>query len=77
MPRMILNITPDMERRINDWSREFKEPPESLAVGLLEEYFEDCDDAEKLEALIASGQMKTYPLEEVHKELEELDAVAG
>ena len=61
MPSITLEITPEMERRMNEWSLQMKEPPEALALGLLDEYFDDCDDAEKLETLIASGQMKTCP----------------
>ncbi|MBQ7220682.1 MAG: hypothetical protein IJS28_06870 [Synergistaceae bacterium] len=50
-------------------------PPEQLAIELLEEYFDDCDDAERLEALIQSGEMKTYPLEQVCNELAGLGAI--
>ena len=45
-------------------------PPQSLAIGLLQEYFDDCDDADRLEALIRSGHIKTSPAETVHQELD-------
>ena len=61
MPQIILNVTPELLERINDWSRQSKQSPENLAIDLLEEYFDDCDDADRLEALISSGNMKTYP----------------
>ena len=72
MPRIILNVTPELLERINDWSRQSKQPPENLVIDLLEEYFDDCDDADRLEALISSGNMKTYPAEFVHKEINTL-----
>ena len=75
--KMILDLSPELEERIKNWSIASKEPPENLAIGLIEEYFEDCDDAEKLENLIRAGEMETYSMEEVHRELEELDAVAN
>ena len=75
MPRIILEVTPELNARINDWSIQMKKPPESLAIDLLEEYFDDCDDADKLEALIQSGQMKTYPALKVHQGLCELSNV--
>lgn len=56
MPQMILDITPELLACVNDWSRQSKQSPESLAIDLLEEYFDDCDDADRLEALISSGQ---------------------
>ena len=69
MSGMVLEISPRLEARIKDWSVQMKRPAESLAVELLEEYFDDCDDAMRLEGLIRSGQMKTYPAQEVHAEL--------
>ena len=69
MPRITVEVTPELNARINDWSRQMKKPPECLAVDLLEEYFDDCDDADRISAEIASGRMKTYSWEEVKQEL--------
>ena len=66
-----------MQERIYDWSNKSNLPPENLAVDLLEEYFDDCDDADKLEALIESGNMKTYSADTVHKELDNFAAVGS
>ena len=77
MPQIILNVTPELLERINDWSRQSKKPPENLAIDLLEEYFDDCDDADRLEALISSGNMKTYPAEVIHRELNTLAALGS
>ena len=74
---MILELSPELEARVRDWGRASNRPGEELAIELLEEYFDDCDDADRLEALIRAGEMKTYPAEEVHKELEGLAAMEG
>lgn len=66
---MIIDISPELLSRVQDWGLYFKCRPERLAVELLEEYFEDYDDADKLEALIQSGKMATYPASEIHREL--------
>ena len=72
---MIIELSPELEARVRAWGAASNRPGEDLAVELLEEYFDDCDDADRLEALIQSGKMKTYPAEEVHKELNHLAAV--
>ena len=72
MPKLIINITPELQERVNYWSRQAGQPAEKLAVSLLEEYFDDCDDADRLEALISKGNMATYPAEVVHKGLDNL-----
>lgn len=69
MPNITINISPALSARLNHWSVQSHLPAQQLAVELLEEYFDDCDDADRLEALIRSGNMKTYPAENVHKEL--------
>ena len=46
MPQIILNVTPELLARVNYWSEQSKQSPENLAIDLLEEYFDDCDDAE-------------------------------
>lgn len=74
---MIIKLSPELEARVNEWGRASNRPSEELAVELLEEYFDDCDDADRLEALIQAGKMKTYPAEEVHEELNRLAAVEG
>lgn len=54
MPQFILDISLELLARVNDWSKQSKQPPENLAIDLLEEYFDDCDDADRLEALISN-----------------------
>ena len=72
---MILDLSPELNAKVNEWACEFNMAGEELVVGLLEEYFEDCDEADRISALIHSGQMQTYPAEKVHEELRYLDAV--
>lgn len=75
--KMIIDLPPELAKRVKNWSSESNEPPENLALGLIEEYFEDCDDAEKLENLIRAGEMKTYSMEEVHRELREANVLGS
>ena len=72
---MIITLKPQLEARLNEWACEFNMSGEELAVELLDEYFEDCDTADRISALIRSGQMQTYPAEEVFERLRSLDAV--
>lgn len=69
MPTLTINVSTDLFERINDWSIQSHLPAQQLAVELLEEYFDDCDDADRLEALIRSGGIQTYPAETVHKQI--------
>ena len=75
MPLFTLNISDEMLNRILDWSKKSHKNPEYLPLELLDEYFDDCDDADKLEALIRSGNMETYPANLVHKEFHNLAAM--
>ncbi len=63
---MIIELSPELEARVREWGREFNRPCEDLAVELLEEYFDDCDDADRLETLIRVGEMETVPASIVH-----------
>ena len=76
MPALTVNISPELSNRLHDWSVQSNLPPQQLAIELLEEYFDDCDDADRLEALIQSGEMITYPADDVHRELNNLVALA-
>ncbi|MBQ7219739.1 MAG: hypothetical protein IJS28_02045 [Synergistaceae bacterium] len=74
---MELKLSPELEARVDDWAVKSGRPGEELIVELLDEYFDDCDDADRLEALIQAGKMGTTPASIVHKELEELAAVGS
>lgn len=57
---MQIKLSPELEKRMKAWSIEFNEPAENLAVGLLEEYFEDSDTGADISAAVKAGQMKVY-----------------
>ena len=59
MPTFTVNLLPELSARLDDWSIQSNLPPQQLVIELLEEYFDDCDDADRLEALIRAGDMKT------------------
>lgn len=69
MPEFTIEITPELTERLKDWSNYFGRPSQELVVELLEEYFDDCDYADRLGALIRSGAMEISPAETVFKEL--------
>ena len=75
MPQVVIDISPELSERLLNWSIQSQLPPQNLALELLQEYFDDCDDADRLEALIRSGKIKTYPADVVHKELDNLVAM--
>ena len=56
MPQITVDITPELDNQINHWSSLGKETPEQLTLRLLQEYVYDCENADRLEALIPSGQ---------------------
>ncbi len=66
--KLTIDLPPELAKRVKNWSLESNEPPENLALGLIEEYFEDCDDAEKLCAEVEAGRMELYPWEEIKTE---------
>ena len=45
---MQIELSPELEKRMKAWSIEFNEPAEKLAVGLLNEYFDDSDKGKGL-----------------------------
>ena len=62
---MIINLSPELEARVNEWGREFNRPCEQLAVELLEEYFEDSDTGAAISEAVKSGKSKLYSWDEV------------
>ena len=69
MASITVELTPELQRRIVLWGGKGNETPEELTLRLLEEYVDDCEDAERISEEVASGRMKTYSLEEVRNEL--------
>ena len=69
---MIIMLKPQLEARVNEWACEFNMAGEELAVDLLEEYFEDCDTADRISEEIRSGKSELYSWEEVKSRLHEM-----
>ena len=46
MPTLTLEISPELQARMSNWSNENNLPPQDLAIDLLDWYFEDCDAGE-------------------------------
>ena len=73
---MVLTLKPEIEKRLTEWSIKEKKSPVDFVNETLDKALEDWEDymdAVRICALIDSGQMKTYSLEEVEKELDELE----
>ena len=78
MPQVILDVSPEIQERVNFLSRENDKSPNVFIMNILKERLEDMEDYEeavKISAEIESGRMKTYSLEEIEREMAELDAV--
>ncbi len=67
---MILNMTPELQNKINDYATAGNETPEELAIRLLQEYADDCDDADRICAEIDSGKMEVISWPKVRAELD-------
>ncbi|MBQ8692804.1 MAG: hypothetical protein IJ576_08750 [Synergistaceae bacterium] len=69
MASITVELTPELEQRVVLWGGKGNETPEELTLRLLEEYVDDCEDAERISEEVASGRMETYSIEEVRDEL--------
>ncbi|MBR1437896.1 MAG: hypothetical protein IJ587_05100 [Synergistaceae bacterium] len=69
MPQLLLNIPNDLQQKVIPIAQQTNETTEQLALRLLQEYVEDCEEADRLEALIHSGNVKTYTADNIHKAL--------
>ena len=45
-----INLSPELEQRVKYWAGKSDETPEQLALRLLAEYVDDCDDVHKISA---------------------------
>ena len=77
---MVLEVPCEIEERISLWSERLNEPQSAFMLRAVEEYIEDLEDydeAAMVNAEIRAGRMKTYSLEEVEREMDELDRMEG
>ena len=72
-PHITIEVAPELDNRIRLWSRLGNETPEELTIRLLEEYVDDCEEAEKISAGVARGDIETLPYAQVRHELELAD----
>ena len=77
---MIVTVDERIDTRIQSWSRTTNQPPEVFIHEALEQSLDDWEDY--IDALsiceeIDSGRMKTYSMDEVERQLDELDALEG
>ncbi len=77
---MVLEMPKELEERVSVWSNRSCEAPDALILRAVERYLEDLEDyadAVDVRAAIKAGRMKTYSLEEVEREMDELDRLEG
>ena len=67
--QLLLNIPNSLHQRVLPLARETNETTEQLALRLLREYVEDCDEADRISAEIDAGIMPTYSWQEVKNNL--------
>ena len=75
MPEL-LQISREIDTRLQNWSTVTKEPPEDFineAISEALDDWEDYQDALRISAEVKAGRMKTYTLAEVERHLDELD----
>ncbi len=73
---MVLEVPRELEERVSFWSDETRETPDALMLRAIERYLEDLEDyqdAVEVSTAIKAGRMKTYSLDEVEREMNELD----
>ncbi len=79
MPQMVLDVTPELQERVDFWCGETQQSPDILVIHALEGYLDDLEDEEpplnddELEGLrIAEQELdegKGIPFSDVMKEL--------
>ena len=69
---MIIELSPELEARVNEWGKEFGRPGEELAVELLEEYFEDSDTGAAISEAVRTGMSELYSWEKVKSDIHEM-----
>ena len=67
--QLLLNIPNSLQQRVSPLARATNETTEQLALRLLQEYVEDCEDADRISAEIEAGIMPTYSLQEVKQHI--------
>ena len=77
---MVFTLDEKINSRLQLWSKYTKQPPEVFINHSLEQAlddWEDYKDALSICSEIDSGNMKVYSLDEVERQLDELNALEG
>ena len=70
MPQILLNIPAGLQQRVVSLAQQTNETTEQLALRLLQEYADDCYDADRISAEIDAGIMPTHSWQEVKAHLD-------
>lgn len=60
MPQILLDIPASLQQRVMPLAQQTNETTEQLTLRLLQEYVDDCYDADRISAEIDAGTMPTY-----------------
>lgn len=72
MPQMTLEFTPELQERVDFWSRKNNKKPETFLKNIIAEYLEDLEDYEeaaRVSSEIKAGRMNVHSWEEVRGRL--------
>ena len=71
MPQMVLDVTPELQERVDFWCRETQQSPNILMLHALEDYLDDLEDEEdyedavRISEAVARGEEEVYTSEQV------------
>ena len=69
MPQILLNVPAGLQQKVAPLAQQTNETTEQLALRLLQEYVDDCYEADRISAEIDKGTMPTYSWQEVKANL--------
>ena len=71
MPQMVLDVTPELQERVDFWCGETQQSPNILMLHALEDYLDDLEDEEdyedavRISEAVARGEEEVYTSEQV------------
>ena len=75
MPQMVLDVTPELQERVDFWCGETQQSPNILLLHALEGYLDDLEDEEdyedavRISEAVARGEEEVYTSEQVRNYL--------
>ena len=76
MPQMVLDVTPELQERVDFWCGETQQSPNILMLHALEDYLDDLEDEEdyedavRISEAVARGEEEVYTSEQVRDYLD-------